>query len=381
MQPIVIDRDGVIVIGHCRALAAKKLKLKTVPCVMVDDLTPEQVATLRIVDNKSNESEWDFGFLADELAGIDLTGFNFDFGLESDDVELTDDTQEEKELSDRDAEFMEHMAAGDAAGEEDEEYQAFLDKFKLKKTTDDCYTPENVYAAVLEWCRSEYGLGDAPIVRPFYPGGDYQRETYPDGCVVIDNPPFSILSDICRFYEANNIKYFLFAPTLTLFSTNAGNSNYIVSGITVTYENGAGVDTSFITNMGDYKVYLSPELTATLRKANIENLKRIHKQLPKYEYPDNVITSAKLQSIAKKGIELKIKASEAAFVRALDAQREQKRALYGGGFLISNSATERRKAAELEKMNKQVADAEDGVTVWPLSDRERRIIEELSMSE
>lgn len=82
VQPIVIDRNGVIVIGHCRALAAKKLGMKEVPCVCVDDLTPEQVNALRIVDNKSNESEWDFDFLADELSEIDLSGFDFNFGLE-----------------------------------------------------------------------------------------------------------------------------------------------------------------------------------------------------------------------------------------------------------------------------------------------------------
>ena len=82
VQPIVIDRNGVIVIGHCRALAAKKLGMQEVPCVCVDDLTPEQVNALRIVDNKSNESEWDFDILPDELAEIDLSGFDFDFGLD-----------------------------------------------------------------------------------------------------------------------------------------------------------------------------------------------------------------------------------------------------------------------------------------------------------
>ena len=82
VQPIVIDRDGVIVIGHCRALAAKKLGMKEVPCVCVDDLTPEQVNALRIVDNKSNESDWDYDFLADELAELDLSYFDFDFGIE-----------------------------------------------------------------------------------------------------------------------------------------------------------------------------------------------------------------------------------------------------------------------------------------------------------
>lgn len=92
VQPIVIDRDGVIVIGHCRALAAKKLGLEEVPCVCVDDLTPEQVNTLRLVDNKSNESDWDFDLLADELPGLDLSAFDFEWGLRD---ELNDSVVED----------------------------------------------------------------------------------------------------------------------------------------------------------------------------------------------------------------------------------------------------------------------------------------------
>lgn len=83
VQPVVIDKDGVIVIGHCRALAAKKLGLNSVPCVCVDDLTPEQVNALRIVDNKTNESDWDFDLLLEEIDNIDLDGFEFDWELES----------------------------------------------------------------------------------------------------------------------------------------------------------------------------------------------------------------------------------------------------------------------------------------------------------
>ena len=82
VQPVVVDKDGVIVIGHCRVLGAKKLGMKEVPCVCVDDLTPEQVNALRIVDNKSNESEWHMDFLAEELKELDLSAFDFDFGLQ-----------------------------------------------------------------------------------------------------------------------------------------------------------------------------------------------------------------------------------------------------------------------------------------------------------
>lgn len=97
VQPIVIDRNGVIVIGHCRALAAEKLGMKEVPCVCVDDLTPEQVNALRIVDNKSNESPWDFDILHDELAEIDLSGFDFDFGFSMDEEEYIEEKAEEAE--------------------------------------------------------------------------------------------------------------------------------------------------------------------------------------------------------------------------------------------------------------------------------------------
>lgn len=101
VQPIVIDRDGVIVIGHCRALAAKKLGMEEVPCVCVDDLTPEQVNALRLVDNKSNESDWDYDLLADEIPGLDLSAFDFDWGL----PEITEEViEDEAPEVDKDAE-------------------------------------------------------------------------------------------------------------------------------------------------------------------------------------------------------------------------------------------------------------------------------------
>ena len=103
VQPIVIDKDNVVVIGHCRLLAAKQLKMKEVPCVCVEDLTEEQVKALRIVDNKSNESEWDFDILPDELAELDLSNFSFDFGIE-DEEEETEIVEDEAPEVDEDAE-------------------------------------------------------------------------------------------------------------------------------------------------------------------------------------------------------------------------------------------------------------------------------------
>lgn len=80
-QPIVCDADGVIIIGHCRLLAAKKLGLKKVPVKTVDNLSEEQVKKLRALDNKLNESDWDFDLLAEDIGELDFSGFDIDWGL------------------------------------------------------------------------------------------------------------------------------------------------------------------------------------------------------------------------------------------------------------------------------------------------------------
>lgn len=86
-QPIVCDADGVIIIGHCRLLAAKKLGLKKVPVKTVDNLSEEQVKKLRALDNKLNESEWDFDLLAEDIGELDFSGFDIDWGLPEDEEE------------------------------------------------------------------------------------------------------------------------------------------------------------------------------------------------------------------------------------------------------------------------------------------------------
>lgn len=98
VQPIVIDNDGTIVIGHCRALAAEKLGMEEVPCVVVSDLTEDEINALRIVDNKTNESPWDFDLLSAELPEIDLSDFEFDFNVPTDfTADMIDDFFDEVE--------------------------------------------------------------------------------------------------------------------------------------------------------------------------------------------------------------------------------------------------------------------------------------------
>lgn len=79
--PIVIDKKDTIVTGHTRFLAAQKLGLEEVPCILADDLTPKQIRAFRLADNKTSElSGWDFTKLDEELAlidSLDMTDFGF----------------------------------------------------------------------------------------------------------------------------------------------------------------------------------------------------------------------------------------------------------------------------------------------------------------
>lgn len=90
-QPIVVDKDYVIIIGHCRFEAAKLLKLQTVPVQIALDLTDEEVKKLRLVDNKTNESDWDFDLLRKDLFNLDLDGFDIDWKLPEERKELQED--------------------------------------------------------------------------------------------------------------------------------------------------------------------------------------------------------------------------------------------------------------------------------------------------
>lgn len=80
-QPVIIDKNMSVVAGHGRILGAKKAGLKNVPTVMLEELTEEQIKAYRLVDNKLNESEWDYSLLDEELENLtedidmDLFGF------------------------------------------------------------------------------------------------------------------------------------------------------------------------------------------------------------------------------------------------------------------------------------------------------------------
>ena len=129
-------------------------------------------------------------------------------------------------------------------------YEEFVEKFKPKKTTDDCYTPPKIFEVIKNWVCNHYKKDPENIVRPFWPGGDYEKFEYPADCLVLDNPPFSILNKICNYYMDNNIEFFLFAPSLILLSAGGARFNHIICDCKIEYENGAKVPTSFVTSTG-----------------------------------------------------------------------------------------------------------------------------------
>ena len=259
--------------------------------------------------------------------------------------------------------------------EENKEYEAFVEKFKPKKTTDDCYTPPEVYEVVLQYVREKCNIEGLKVLRPFYPGGDYESVQYDENCVVIDNPPFSIISQIIRFYNSKGVKYFLFAPHLTLFTTNQ-DYTAIVAAADIVYENGAKVKTSFLTKMmGDVKILGDAKLRERIK--GVSDTNKVN--MPTYKYPDNVVTVSRITSIVEKGKSICIMKKDLAFCRQLESQKIHKKSIFGSGFLASHTATKELATKELaakELIKKELATREK-VIYWSLSNSELEIIKQL----
>ena len=245
--------------------------------------------------------------------------------------------------------------------DEGKEYKEFLEKFKPKKTTDDCYTPETIYEIVADWVSREYGVRHEDMVRPFWPGGDYQREEYPEGCCVVDNPPFSILSQIVSWYEESGIRFFLFAPGLSCFKDGFC---AVTANCDVIYENGANVRTSFITNLDrTLAARTAPDLTKAVDEESSRLAAKGKKSLPKYEFPDHVVTAAKMGWMSIHGEDYRVRRKDCAYIRCLDSMRDAgKSGIFGGAYLLNTRAAAERAAAERAAVERSER--------WQLSPRE-----------
>ena len=101
-NPVILDKDNVIVAGHTRIESAKRLGITEIPCIYADDLTDEQIKAFRLADNKIAEiAEWDIDLLdteLDDILNIDMSDFGFDLDFENEfnEEDLEDERQKEK---------------------------------------------------------------------------------------------------------------------------------------------------------------------------------------------------------------------------------------------------------------------------------------------
>ena len=402
-RSVFIDKDNRLVGGN---KAQKGFKAAGKKRVVIVDSDPDTLVAVRrkdvsldsaegrrmaLLDNLTTQVNlaWDPSEI--EAVGSEIDGFDpSDYGFDPSQLEVAGmgDETEDEAIERKRREFEEKMKNGEL-DEDDPEYQEFVKKFEAKRTTDDCYTPDVVYDAVAEWVASEYNVSRANFVRPFYPGGDYQREKYKPTDIVVDNPPFSILASIIDWYNERGIRYFLFGPQLTLLGTTAKRCACLPVGVGITYANGACVNTSFATNLepDDIAFRADARLWKMVNDANREYEKTVRKQLPRFIYPREVIMSPTLSAFSRLGIDFVVKKSECCPIEELDQQREAGKAIYGKGFLLSTRLTEERERCEELRIEREVQykeERERGIRessqVWELSERERNIIAQLDQN-
>ena len=250
------------------------------------------------------------------------------------------------------------------------DYESYIAKFQNKeKTTDDTYTPQDIYEAVSDYVRSIYPMEGKEILRPFYPGGDYEHAEYPEDGVVIDNPPFSMFSKICKFYSERRIPFFLFGPGLTIFSC-LKYCSVVVVATSIEFSNGAKVKCNFATNLiGDTLVTISPELSEAIAACPSQNQKV---NLPKYKYPKELLSASDLQTMAKGTLPFSVNRNEAVIVSNLD-NHPKKGGLFGNHLLISEAAAVKAAAVKAAAAKAAAAKA---IPVT-LSDREQAIVDNL----
>lgn len=266
------------------------------------------------------------------------------------------------------------------------DYESFIAKFADNpKTTDDCYTPPDIYDAVVKWLGTKIDLTGKQILRPFYPGGDYVMAEYPEDGIVIDNPPFSIFTKIVKFYCTRNVPFFLFGPGLTISSCCRWCTAVIVSE-QIRFSNGAMVRCNFASNLfGDAVMYSSPELSKMIKKCPSQNQKV---NLTKYSYPDELCSVNHMQTIAKGDYDFIIHRDECKIVKDLDHHPKASGLFAEHLLLSSGKAAAKAAAMAVAKAAAKVAAkvaakaaaeaAAKAALPVPLSDKEKRIISRLA---
>ena len=154
--------------------------------------------------------------------------------------------------------------------------------------------------------------------------------------------------------------------------------NHIICDADITYENGAVVRTAFVTNLDkDIIAESAPDLRTVIADAMQRIKAETVATLPKYEYPMHVLTAAMLQRYAHYGVTMTVCRNDCIPIGALDEQRAHKKAVFGGGLLLSERAAAERAAAERAAAERAAAERA-AAHVWKLSERELQLVQDLS---
>lgn len=237
---------------------------------------------------------------------------------------------------------------------------------------DECYTPPEVYDTVLDYAVERYQLKGKHVVRPFIPGGDFQKYVYAKNDVVIDNPPFSITTKIVNWYIDNNIPFFLFINGLYGVSLSRGlhgKATVICTNANVSFDNKGSekrVKIGFVTNLEPKNIVIRGDVTLTNRLNGF--LKK--KSFKRYHYPDNFLKNSDILAALQRNVELKLTTDNCLFKDNLDYHKAHHLSVFGGGYLVNDQLY-----AEFKESLKRDLPGTYCVT---LSTREQKIIEDLS---
>ena len=341
-RPLIVHQLGekyVVLGGNMRLRAMRELKWKQSPCTITPEDAPSEKLREYAIKDNLEYGEDDMDILANNWDLDELKEWGMDFAWD----------KPQKDVHDR-SEWKD--------GEANEEYDEFVDKFKPKLTTDDCYTPPAVYDVVLQWAKEKYHIGEqTTIVRPFFPGGDFERYDYPEDCVVIDNPPFSIMAKIMDWYQEHGIRFVLFCDQRTgaCSAVRREGVTFISTDAGVIYENGAVVNTAFVTNMSpELMVHTEPEL-----KAKIEDANKTTQEKRKIKHHPNSVVVARMIAVSK--VPFSVKRSEIVlFAKCSKTVKD----IFGMIGLVSDSKARElkeaeRKARELKEAERKEAEAYD----------------------
>lgn len=213
------------------------------------------------------------------------------------------------------------------------------------------------------------------IVRPFYPEGDYKMYSYPEGCIVIDNPPFSILSKIVDFYIYRKQPFILFCQSLTAgqFVSDKRQTTIILVNERITFHNKAYINISFIAygikEIENFAILTAPKLKIWLKKIEKKTRVLSRNRRPKYVLPKNVTSAALLGKYTDR--DFAIKRAECIKIDTIDAMKKEGKNIYGGGFLLSAEAAEAVEAVE-------AAEAAEVTFTYDLSEREKALLKKIS---